>query len=435
MDKVVRGVLFSRSVRSTFASLTLAPLGGQRSAPLSIDEGATPILVRIQFFDRVKDLRSHCRRAYKLGDMIEVRKSSTEKILSETSDENGPVETNWKEPRLVIDLSTIEESHEYLTVQEKQYWGMKECQTWQNRFLPPKENAQGKGRQSSTDAQVLQVENEDLLLAKKHHGGGLGKRLQGEHIARFLISCTMRALANTHEEKSHLQDPSTWSSLDHKNHKTLYQKAIEYLNSGSGVLDVAGGSGHVSMGLGIRGVKSTVVDARESVGKLPGRDRKIWNRALKKNKLPATETIDSMLYCQPVVPFQTYRAWFGTRPDGVETRFRHPDQEELPVCDESSTVLEGASAIVALHPDEATGAIVEMAVRRRVPLVVVPCCVFARLFPDRQISEANGEDRQVSSYDDLLQFLMSKDSSIEKTDLPFDGKNTILHSSFSETRS
>ena len=69
------------------------------------------------------------------------------------------------------------------------------------------------------------------------------------------------------------------------------------------VLDVAGGAGHVSLALTLRNVKSTVIDPRSTIGSLPGRDRKL----LKKSKKPM---------------FDTYRAWFGSRPDGVDTFFR-----------------------------------------------------------------------------------------------------------------
>ena len=39
---------------------------------------------------------------------------------------------------------------------------------------------------------------------------------------------------------------------------------------GGGIIDAAGGAGHVSLALALRGVRSTVVDPRPNVGKLPG---------------------------------------------------------------------------------------------------------------------------------------------------------------------
>lgn len=41
-----------------------------------------------------------------------------------------------------------------------------------------------------------------------------------------------------------------------------------FFKKGTGVIDAAGGSGHVSLGLGQYGIRSTVVDPRPNVGKL-----------------------------------------------------------------------------------------------------------------------------------------------------------------------
>ena len=67
---------------------------------------------------------------------------------------------------------------------------------------------------------------------------------------------------------------------------TMRHQAIHYLNKGTGVLDVAGGSGHVSLALALKGIQSTVVDPRETVGRLPGRDRKHLSKALLNHQRP-----------------------------------------------------------------------------------------------------------------------------------------------------
>ena len=51
-----------------------------------------------------------------------------------------------------------------------------------------------------------------------------------------------------------------------------------------------------------------------------------------------------------------------------------PDRKEIiPVCtiDSEDRLLKKCTAIVALHPDEATGIMVETAVKYRIPFVVV----------------------------------------------------------------
>jgi hypothetical protein len=53
---------------------------------------------------------------------------------------------------------------------------------------------------------------------------------------------------------------------------------------------------------------------------------------------------------------------------------------------------------------EATEPIVDWAVRARVPLAVVPCCVFGRLFPDRR----RRDGAPVTSYDDFVGYLRAR---------------------------
>jgi hypothetical protein len=61
------------------------------------------------------------------------------------------------------------------------------------------------------------------------------------------------------------------------------------------------------------------------------------------------------------------------------------DPAVLPICTRCSedNLLPNCMAIVALHPDEATGSIVTLAMENKIPFVVVPCRVFSRLFPER----------------------------------------------------
>eukprot|EP00957_Ditylum_brightwellii_P192609 14664736-Ditylum_brightwellii.AAC.1 len=68
------------------------------------------------------------------------------------------------------------------------------------------------------------------------------------------------------------------------NNNNNNENAKQKLSSGSGVIDVAGGSGHVSLALAYMGIPSTVIDPRVNVGRLPSRDRKIYNKALRKQQ-------------------------------------------------------------------------------------------------------------------------------------------------------
>eukprot|EP00913_Durusdinium_trenchii_P009773 g9180.t2 len=117
------------------------------------------------------------------------------------------------------------------------------------------------------------------------------------------------------------------------------------------------------------------------------------------------------------------RAWFGGRPVGADDSFGGAE-DVLPSIGEESELVRNCSGFVALHPDEATEAVVEAALRLQRPFLVVPCCVFARLFPHRRLADG----RQVTSLPEFLDFLQSKHPSIRKEQLPFEGANQALWS-------
>jgi hypothetical protein len=81
-----------------------------------------------------------------------------------------------------------------------------------------------------------------------------------------------------------------------------------------------------------------------------------------------------------------------------------------------------STIIVGLHPDECTEDIIDAALLTNKPAAIIPCCVFASLFPERKLK--NG--KLVCSYDDFLLYLMEKDERISCCALPFEGKNQVL---------
>lgn len=396
ISSILEGVVFHRTVRATFAVLLLAVNNVRR------------VVVRIQMQDggQAPQIRSWCRRMCKIGDLI--------LLTGNWTPVHQQGETDWHEDRFVVDVVDETDASAKIVPKVARYWGVELCQEWQKRYIVTKNNQEIKKHQPG--------KSDELAKERLYrHGGGIGKRMQGEQIANFLIHVVFHKLGATD-----LPDSSRWGTEKPNTLSPYYARVIQSLNLGSGVVDAAGGSGHVSMALGLSGVKATVVDPREKVGKLPGRDRKVWNKSIRNSLVVSTQS--GIPLCQPIVPYGTLRAWFADKPDGVDTSFRHPDEDEVEVCSENHELLANCSAIVALHPDEATGSIVDMAVRKRVPFVVMPCCVFSRLFPDRYLP---GSGDPVSTYDDLIQFLMAKDPEIQKTVLPFDGANIALWSTFS----
>eukprot|EP00986_Skeletonema_menzelii_P021255 scaffold33758_cov234-Skeletonema_menzelii.AAC.1 len=94
--------------------------------------------------------------------------------------------------------------------------------------------------------------------------------------------------------------------------------------------------------------------------------------------------------------------------------------------DSNDKLLPHCAAIVALHPDEATGVIVETAVQNKIPFVVLPCCVFSRLFPERKRRQGGS----VSTYYELIDWLIGLHPAICVTTLPFEGANIAIWATF-----
>eukprot|EP00816_Leptocylindrus_hargravesii_P001364 CAMPEP_0196819336 /NCGR_PEP_ID=MMETSP1362-20130617/70106_1 /TAXON_ID=163516 /ORGANISM="Leptocylindrus danicus, Strain CCMP1856" /LENGTH=384 /DNA_ID=CAMNT_0042197789 /DNA_START=85 /DNA_END=1236 /DNA_ORIENTATION=+ len=366
----ISGIIFSRTVRSQFATFHIASENQEKSGN---NKGGEHIVVRIQF--AVDDhaqrtaLRSWCRRCCNYGDLLQLKGQWT------TSNSAS----QWKDKRFVVNVLSTEEADATVIVLEGRRWDMKQCQEWHHTYLKQSDDdddnsgqiKQEKQRKRGVDKDV-KTKEDNAVSCTLRHGSSMPKREQGEIVTKLLIEIVKKKLVK--------EDPSLANVS-----KDLHSQALKRLNEGSGVIDVAGGSGHVSMALGMAGIRATVVDPREAVGKLPGRDRKIWYRALKK-----TRGKNAGIQCLPchnptVVPYSTLRAWFGECPDGANSSHRHPDKEQIKVCSAEHDLVSRCSAIVALHPDEATDSIVNVAVQRRIPFVIVPCCVFARLFPNRRL--------------------------------------------------
>ena len=78
--------------------------------------------------------------------------------------------------------------------------------------------------------------------------------------------------------------------------------------------------------------------------------------------------------------------------------------------------------VIGMHPDEATEAIVDLCVQFKRPFAVVPCCVFSHQFPDRRLK--NG--LEPATYEQFCDFLTEKHPDIQRDQLDFKGRNTVL---------
>mmetsp|Transcript_25206 Transcript_25206/g.50145 ORF Transcript_25206/g.50145 Transcript_25206/m.50145 type:complete len:420 (+) Transcript_25206:86-1345(+) len=163
------------------------------------------------------------------------------------------------------------------------------------------------------------------------------------------------------------------------------------LAAGSGVLDVAGGKGHLSVELLLASPdpnqRATVVDPWTRGSGLQRRDRR------------------------------RLRAAGRNEPNFVEDEF------DIDWADEEA--VQNCGVLVGLHPDRATGAIVETAVAARKPFAVVPCCVFAADFPDRFVPGGSG--RVVHTVRDLIEWIQMKHPNVRTARLNVKGRNRVVY--------
>jgi hypothetical protein len=119
----------------------------------------------------------------------------------------------------------------------------------------------------------------------------------------------------------------------------------------------------------------------------------------------------------------------------------------LQSADKAFQYLSNAKLIVGFHPDQATEAIIDLALYLKVPFCIVPCCVFPREFPNRFLftsstspghspknncsGNVNDNDKQrikkeqpkvkvrVRDYHTLIEYLKNKDKRIRVDELNF----------------
>mmetsp|Transcript_143718 Transcript_143718/g.459919 ORF Transcript_143718/g.459919 Transcript_143718/m.459919 type:complete len:504 (-) Transcript_143718:134-1645(-) len=183
----------------------------------------------------------------------------------------------------------------------------------------------------------------------------------------------------------------------------------EALSAGGGVLDVAGGQGDLSWALSVEaGVTCTLIDpALRRGGAL-----KSWQRrALRKS---GTEAFAHL-------PVMFDEQHFGARAsDGSSTSECHDGVEPPPSY---APFLQSASVVVGLHPDEATEAIVDLALSSGRRFAVVPCCVYAHKFPGRTLTSG----LPVRTLNQFCAYLRAKDPRIQEALLDIEGRNKVLY--------
>lgn len=201
---------------------------------------------------------------------------------------------------------------------------------------------------------------------------------------------------------------------------------LETLRS-RGVVEVAGGKGELAFELSVkRGVPCTVVDPRcpgngsgmeATLDARPAR-WKGWRlgrlqRAWLEANVPGISGFDAcQAYIETCQLFQckaAVTAECATESEGATRSFWE-------------AIVGNGAVVVGLHPDQATGGVVELALAFGLPFAVVPCCTFADDFPERVLAD----ERPVRTYDDLVAWLRLQNPSAEVGFLGFRGKNLVV---------
>ena len=94
-----------------------------------------------------------------------------------------------------------------------------------------------------------------------------------------------------------------------------------------------------------------------------------------------------------------------------------------PPATEVSSTLKSASIIIGLHPDQPTSDIVDMALAMDKSFAVIPCCVFPKIFDQRTLPCGT----PVRSYEQFIEWILSKNPLIRKKDLGFGGRSLVLY--------
>jgi len=168
---------------------------------------------------------------------------------------------------------------------------------------------------------------------------------------------------------------------------------IANLAAGGGVLDIAGGKGQNCFQLveqsACSSLRTTVIDPVARRTLVPKRHRR---RIVK-------------LQCKMPT-------------------FRHVCfDEDFVKNDDGLKVVSEASCLIGMHPDQATGSIVKMAIKFKKPFAVVPCCVFAQNFTERKTPSG----KRVETLNEFTEWLLAHHPNMKVDFLPFSGRNKVLY--------
>ncbi|KAL7456413.1 hypothetical protein ACHAWC_007919, partial [Mediolabrus comicus] len=267
-----------------------------------------------------------------------------------------------------------------------------------------------------------------------HHGGKQAKGLRAKIFASWILEVFFD-IAPTSTDK--YLDNSIISQQDRlicqpcqSNNGNSSTPSEQQREQAVHVFDIAGGKGQLSLQLILQQMhcsstllrisRCTIVDpmvrksdAKQRYAKL----KKAVSRLRKNNNDIDGEapTIEHMATCF------TKDAFPGIYSNSIS----------IGHVDEMSTPSHTNSLLLGLHPDEPTEDILDAALEHNLSVAIIPCCVYADLFPSRMIKRSGSDDDgkheevPVRNYSEFLQYLLDKDESLKLATLPFEGKNKV----------
>jgi hypothetical protein len=171
------------------------------------------------------------------------------------------------------------------------------------------------------------------------------------------------------------------------------------------VLDIAGGAGVLAYEFSRRDLACTVVDPRavDNGGAWAGRRARY---------LALRRTLASS------------EAAGGARPEPTFSQLQCLFDEKFLNDPLTKAAWDNACLVVGLHPDEATEPLVTLCLAAGKPFAVVPCCVFPSAHPRRRTRDG----LHVRTHEQLCQYYLELDPSVQRATLDFEGRNTVLFS-------
>ena len=189
----------------------------------------------------------------------------------------------------------------------------------------------------------------------------------------------------------------------------LEKYGADFLSSGSGVLDVAGGNGALGNELWKLGVKSTLLDPE------PRCD---------------ASAMPFEVISEPLV---------GNGSELTEEQEKNEIEIDPAKAEEKRRIRElvlNCSILAGMHPDEATEAMIDTSLRLGKPFALLPCCVFRNLNRERQErrkqrQQAEGGTDPFRSYSTFCHYLLNEKAPagirIQTENLPFEGRNKVVY--------